>query len=505
MEKQLMKDERSTNKRQSSQNSELVKKRNIARMREERRRKRKRDALIKRAIVLGVLLIIIVLAVVGVRAAINNSKAKEAEEQAKQEQLLKEEQQNAANQKEAIAMADKLAAGYDYDGAIQLLNDKKDVDTAGAFPAKISEYEAAKGKLVEADVDTIPHVFFHIMVAEPEITWNLTGADEYKIGDYNQVMTTIDEFKKIMQQMYDNDYVLVRMHDMVDETTDEQGNTVFTKGKIMLPEGKKPFVMSQDDVCYYFYMEGDGYATRMVVGADGRPTTEYTKEDGTVVTGSYDLIPLLNDFIDEHPDFSYKGAKAILAFTGYNGVLGYRTDPDLAKSEAEGNQFAAEYGTFNTEEEIAKAKPVVEALKADGWEFASHSYGHISYGSSFEKVKEDADKWQERVANVIGPTDILIYPFGTDIGGWQPYSSDNDKYEYLKGQGFKFFCNVDSNPYWVQITNENVRQGRINLDGYRMYQDLHNGADKLSQLFDVQSVFDSNRPETGLAEWDGAS
>ena len=35
--------------------------------------------------------------------------------------------------------------------------------------------------------------------------------------------------------------------------------------------------------------------------------------------------PLLQDFIDEHPDFSYKGAKAVIAFTGYNGILGYRT------------------------------------------------------------------------------------------------------------------------------------------------------------------------------------
>ena len=499
-----MGDERNTDNRRSSDNPELAKKRNIARLREQRRRQRKKARMIRLGIIIGVVLIVVLLGVLGVRAILNKGAKEKLEEQARQEQLLKEEEQKAATKKEAISAADKLAAGYDYDAAIQFLKEKAQVDGGGDFNDKISEYEAIKGALVEADVDTIPHIFFHILVADPSITWNLTGADEYKIGDYNQVMTTIDEFKKIMQQMYDKGYVLVKMHDMVEETTDDNGNTVFTKGKIMLPEGKKPFVMSQDDTCYYFYMQGDGYATKLIVGEDGRPTNEYVNADGTTTTGSYDLVPVLNDFIDEHPDFSYKGAKAVLALTGYNGVLGYRTDPDLAKTEAEGNKFAAEYGTFDTEAEIAKAKPVVEALKKDGWEFASHSYGHISYGSSFEKVKEDADKWQERVANVIGPTDIIIYPFGTDIGGWQPYSSDNQKYEYLKGQGFKFYCNVDSNPYWVQITSENVRQGRINLDGYRMYQDLHNGADKLSQLFDVKSVFDENRPVTGLVEWDGA-
>ena len=41
----------------------------------------------------------------------------------------------------------------------------------------------------------------------------------------------------------------------------------------MLPEGKKPFVMSQDDVCYYEYMDGDGFASRMIIGEDGKQRT----------------------------------------------------------------------------------------------------------------------------------------------------------------------------------------------------------------------------------------
>ena len=92
----------------------------------------------------------------------------------------------------------------------------------------------------------------------------------------------------------------------------------------MLPPGKQAFVMSQDDVCYYEYMEGDGFAFRMVVGEDGKPVCEMKMDDGSVSTGAYDLVPLLDEFIEEHPDFSYKGAKAVIAFTGYNGILGYR-------------------------------------------------------------------------------------------------------------------------------------------------------------------------------------
>ena len=124
----------------------------------------------------------------------------------------------------------------------------------------------------------------------------------------------------------------------------------------MLPEGKKPFVMSQDDVCYYEYMDGDGFASRMIIGEDGKPTNEMKMDDGSVSVGSYDLVPLLDDFIKEHPDFSYRGAKACIAFTGYNGILGYRTD-----SAYNTDEYKAEHPDFNFEEERANAVKVVSA------------------------------------------------------------------------------------------------------------------------------------------------
>lgn len=467
---------------------------------EARRRQRRRQVMINRAICAGVLILVIAAIIGGIVLAVNLSKKKkENEAKAKQEEQLKEEQTLAAKEN-FVAEGKRLAAGYDYDGAISYLQSNAEYSSAPEVTAAIDEINQVKASLVPVDVDTVTHVFFHTLVADPSITWNLTGPDEYKIGDYNEVMTTVDEFNKIMQQMYDNDFVLISIRDMVVENPD---GTFSKNENLLLPPGKKPFVLSQDDVNYYFYMIGDGFADKLIVGPDGKPTNEYIQADGTVVTGSYDVVPCLNDFLKIHPDFSYKGAKGILALTGYNGVLGYRTDPDLAKTAEEGNDSATEYGVFNTQEEIEKAKPVVQCLKDDGWEFASHSYGHISYGSSFEKVKVDADKWQERVGNIIGPTDILIYPFGTDIGDWHEYSEENQTYQYLKGQGFKYFCNVDSNPYWVQITPGNMRQGRINLDGWRMYYDLIGESDKLGFMFDVKSVFDETRPTTGLTEWQG--
>ena len=89
---------------------------------------------------------------------------------------------------------------------------------------------------------------------------------------------------------------------------------------------KIPFVLSQDDVCYYHYMDGDGFASKLVVDDEGKVRNEYVEDDGSISIGDYDMVPLIDRFVEKHPDFSYRGAKGIVALTGYNGILGYRTD-----------------------------------------------------------------------------------------------------------------------------------------------------------------------------------
>ena len=51
-------------------------------------------------------------------------------------------------------------------------------------------------------------------------------------------------------------------------------------------------------------------------------------------------------------------------------------------------------------------------------------------------------------------------------------------------------CNLDSSKCWVQFGSNYMRQGRRNLDGYRMYYN----PELVSDLFDVSSVWDNARP-----------
>ncbi len=143
---------------------------------------------------------------------------------------------------------------------------------------------------------------------------------------------------------------------------------------------------------------------------------------------------------------------------------------------------------INAERE--KAKAVADALKADGWEFASHSYTHTSMTTnSVEKVKYDTKRWKEEVEIILGPTDIYIYPFGADICDWRGYKGE--KFETLKAAGFMYYCNVDSARYWIQLKSDYFRMGRINLDGERM----NVTPEKLKDFFNVEDVYDRSRPE----------
>ena len=388
-----------------------------------------------------------------------------------------------------LERADRLAVQYDYDGAIAYLQESPWAEDA-AVTEKIAEYEGIKATLVRQDPSKITHVFFHTLVMDNAKAFD---GDRREAG-YNQVMTTKSEFEKILQSMYDRGFVLVRLHDIAYETTGEDGVPRFVQGDIMLPEGKQAFVMSQDDVCYYEYMDGDGFATKMIIGEDGRPTNEMKMDDGSVQVGSFDLVPLLDDFIDEHPDFSYRGAKACIAFTGYNGILGYRTDLSYETNE----DFKAAHPGFDIEEERRQAIAVCQALRDDGFEIASHSWGHRNMGTiSMDDFRADTSKWEERVEVLTGPCDIILFPFGSDIGDWHPYDTSSERFQVLYQAGFRYFCNVDSNQYFVQIGDDYMRQGRRNLDGYRMYYDLPESnptKTHLDDLMDGEEVFDRSRP-----------
>ena len=103
------------------------------------------------------------------------------------------------------------------------------------------------------------------------------------------------------------------------------------------------------------------------------------------------------------------------------------------------------------------------------------------------------EKFKKNVDPLIGGTDIIIFAFGTDLTTDPEYSGD--KFEYLKGQGINYFSNVDSSQYYVQIRDRYFRQGRRNLDGYRLWNDVHGEKNRTSDLFDATQILDPARTD----------
>lgn len=414
-----------------------------------------------------------------------NAETKEEAEAAKAlEEQQKQEEEEAKKRKRILRKAKAFAAQYDYDNAIKTIKKYEDYSSYKEMVSAINKYRKIKKSCVSWPLEEVTHVFYHTLIRDTAKAFD----GDYKSADYNQVMTTIDEFNQITQTMYEKGYVMVSIYDMA--TVNEDGS--ISRGEILLPPGKIPFVLSQDDVCYYHYMDGDGFASKLVVDEDGKVRNEYVEDDGSISVGDYDMVPLIDRFVEEHPDFSYRGAKGIVALTGYDGILGYRTDIEYKTKESlqdDQKRYLEEHPDFDFERELEQAKQVADAMKEEGWLFASHTWGHQNVGEiGLEKLQTDTQKFKDNVDPLIGGTDIIIFAFGTDLSQVEDYSGD--KFEYLKSVGYNYYCNVDSSKYFVQIRDRYFRMGRRNLDGYRMYYN----PELVEDLFDASAVFDKSRP-----------
>lgn len=372
------------------------------------------------------------------------------------------EQERQSVEFEALSKrAAELAIQYDYEGAITLLQsftgDKKN------FPTLDQLIDSYRDKLEDfeqwTDFSAIPNLSFEILLLDAQRAFkNAKYGSSYKTN-----FITTEEFKLILEQLYKNSYILIELDDLYEYKKTDSGVSYFVEKELLLPSGKKPLLLTQTQVNYNLYMVdsdgdmiadagGSGFASKLIVDENGNFANEYVDSEGETHYGAYDLVPILESFIATHPDFSYRGARAVIALTGYNGLFGYRT-------QAEAVQLLREDGH---QQEVEKAKFIANALQEAGYKLACYTYENKDYTKfNATKIEADMSGWNAEVVPILGQLDTFVFAKNGDLASsTAEYSSEG--YQYLENAGFKFYLGYckDGKP-WVSVNDQYVRQGRI--------------------------------------------
>ena len=328
--------------------------------------------------------------------------------------------------------------------------------------AKLADYKKAQTMVVYQG--PIEHIFFHPLLAYPELAFD----NDSQTKGFNDWFVTVKEFKKILDSLYENNYILIDIHAIFNKP--ENGKPLTVRKDLLLPAGKKPLVLSIDDLNYYKYMIQNGTVHKLILDENGNVASFSLSAQGIPTTSrDNEIIPILDQFVQNHEDFSLNGAKGIIALTGYEGVLGYRTN------ELDSPNFAAEKN---------QALSLVKSLKETGWSFASHGYGHLDARKiPLSVLTKDTQRWLTEVALLTGLTDLYIYPFGSSVLPGDP------KFEFLLNKGFKVLSAVGPNPY-LKSGPDYLMMDRRHIDGLA----LHSQAELLKGFFESSDIIDELRP-----------
>lgn len=376
---------------------------------------------------------------------------------------------------EVIEKANRMILGYDYDGAIRFIKQEPEYKETLELLELVEHLEMEKTSLPAWNkADTVTCLAFNAIVHESRFAFD--GDDTAK--KYNNNNLTEKEFRAILQKLYESNYILVNVHQLSEEKDKKQSDgsvkRVRTKKTLYIPENKTPIVLVQLDPNFQKSMSGDGFASGLVLKKNAL-TARYDSEDGTTY-GAFDYITILNEFIDEHPDFSYCNAHGVLAVSPSDGIFGY----DISDPSAEGYS-----------DNIRQIQKIGEHLVNNGYEIANGSYYNKTiYDFGISDFKVDFLNWQKTAGVLLGETDIYVWPNGKD-SGWKLYS--DDKYQYLKSKGYHFYFSM-INPqehFWVQISDTYYRMGWIDVTGARLYNDMKNNKTILKFLFDASEIYDT--------------
>ncbi len=310
----------------------------------------------------------------------------------------------------------------------------------------------------------IQYICFHPLILDNQI--NL------KYKNYNKLFNlfiTADEFKNCLTRLYENNYILVDIFDIYKQVY-KDGKFKIQRKDLKLPKGKKPFVLFVDDLSYGKHMI-NFTSSKLFYDEEEDKIKSVACENG--ISNIYDdkeVITILNNFITKNPNFSLNNARGIISLTGSEGIFGYNTGRDSRMNGKNSKTLR------RLSKDIFEAKKVADKLKKDGWKFACHTYDNINFKNvTLDFVKSDMENWFRYVSNIVGSTNIFVYPYGNSI------NESDERFKYLNESGFSMFCLVGNE------INKDSFVVKNHVDIYRKvisYETVNNKKKDFYKIFD---------------------
>lgn len=357
---------------------------------------------------------------------------------------------------ELMSQSQKLVKKHYIDEALEVLSNRPELSNK-ELEGLIQEIKEIQKTYVKYQ-GRIEHIFFHSLIVDTDKAFGPTSSDP---KGYDLWMITVNEFKEILRQLKDRGYILVSLSDVY-----EKVNETWVEKALYLPNGKKPLLVSVDNIGYTPSRIKDGFASKLILTEERKLISEVTLSNQSIIQSDEgDVFPILESFIQEHPQFSFQDARAMLGVTGNLGILGY--DPKKT----------------NEKEEVIQ---VVNRMKELGWEFVNHSYTHaagdyFSEQSKLESIEEDFQLFHAMMNPIIGKSNVFIAPFGIRL--------KEPMFSYIQELGYDVYATVDRRSQPV-IQNGSLILPRVNIDGFVM----RNDAQYISEhFFNVNEVFDKRR------------
>lgn len=299
---------------------------------------------------------------------------------------------------------------------------------------------------------------FDTLIAFPDKAFN--NYHDKKETPIESKLTTY-EFKKILEELYKNNYLIINPEDIFKLDHNQNLHLNLTN----LPSNKTPIILTFDNVTYSSNYKNIGEIDKIIIDRYNNIAT-YTTKKSIQDRIQYDneFVVILENFISTHPDFSHNNARGIIFLTGNNGILGYNT----CKKNAD------------YKNESRKVSEVIFKLKSLGWKFGCNNYTY-EIDTNIDNIifAKNISLWNNEVSPLIGDTKFFAYPYGICD------KNNSFKTNLLLDNNFRFFFTSDqNNQYSISKNSCYISRTHINTNIFL------NNKTKTNHLFNKEVIYD---------------